>query len=346
MTTIYFWVPDVSHATGGVRVAYRVVDACNAAGVEAAIMHQRPGFRARWFPNETRVVSAAQVPVLWNDVLVVSEFDAARLLQSTSGVTKVVFNQNHFWTFTNGQVDYRNPDVASVVTVSDDGVNYLEYAFPGLSCLRVHCGIDTDLFVPGSRQRKKDIAFLSYKGATARSQVLSMLKSRILPRDWDLRPLSGLRQDQLADILGETAIFAAFSEAEGCQLVLTEAMAAGCAVVGYPAGGGKEYLTEDLAWPVKVGDVISFARRLESVMTAWDAKRDEVDRKTRQARQFVRDTYPLSKEAADMQAALEPALEQARRLPSEPAYNVASQQRLSREAARRLRVAGKALLGK
>ena len=142
MTTIYFHVPDMNHATGGIRAAYRMVDACNAAGLPAAIMHQRKGFRPSWFASNTTVVYAQHTRLRGDDVLVVSELDAPRLLQRAPGVTKVVLNQQHYWTFVSGDATYRQTDVALVIAVSEDGLRYLTYAFPDVDVRRLHVAVE------------------------------------------------------------------------------------------------------------------------------------------------------------------------------------------------------------
>lgn len=68
---VYFLTPDQSVARGGVRTNYRQVDLLNAAGIEAAVVHGQPRFRCTWFANETRVVSAPDVELGPQDILVV-----------------------------------------------------------------------------------------------------------------------------------------------------------------------------------------------------------------------------------------------------------------------------------
>lgn len=344
MTTVYFWVPDVRHASGGVRASYRFVDACNARGVHASVMHQRRGFRAAWFDNSTSVVAAADTTLRGDDVLVVSELDATRMLEATPGLTKVVLNQAHQWTFVSGAVDYRHPDVASVISVSEDGRRYLEHAFPGLSPARVRPAVDTGLFAPAP-VKQRTLVYSETKGSRSRTQVMRMLDNRGVLDGWQLTPLSGMRQEELADELNRAAILASFSESEGFQMLLSEAMASGCAVVGYPAGGGAELLAEDRSWPVPTLDVVQLAARIEEVVTAWDGDRQEVVAKTTRARAFVATTYTIEHEADDVVAAIEPALLAAKRC--DPAQTYALFDRtppIAREAGRRLRVAARALL--
>ncbi len=312
MTVVYFWVPDVDHAAGGIRTVYRLVDACNAAGIAAAVMHQRSGFRASWFENSSRVVAAQDVRVTGSDVLVISELDAPGMLDAAPGVTKVVLNQHQYWTFVGGPVDYRHQDVAQVISVSEDGVRYLSKAFPGLTPARLRCAVDTSLFRPRGEQRDRSVVFLGGKGAGSRAQVLAMLANSRVAANWKLEALAGLSQEQLADRLSTAAVLASFSEFEGFQMLLTEAMASGCAVVGFAAGGGIEYLTEEVAWPVAASDIVGFVERLEEVLALYDTEPEAVEHRTRAAVELVRQRYTLANEAGDIVAALQPALDRAR----------------------------------
>jgi hypothetical protein len=324
MTTVYVHTPDVSHAAGGIRFAYRLVDICNAAGVPAAVMHQRRGFRAGWFENRTAVVAAVDTLVYGNDVLVVSELDAPALVPTTApGVTKVILNQHHFWTFVQASFDYRHPDVAAVLTVSEDAVRYLAHAFPGLQPLRIRYAVDPAIFHLDGRSREPTIAFLANKGAGPRVQVMRILEQRDALQGWRTLPLVGLAQNALAELLRHVAIVAAFSEAEGFQMFLTEAMASGCAVVGFDGGGGREYLTEEVAWPVPLGDIIRFAERVEEVTRAFSSASPEFEAKTRRAVCLVQHEYTLEHEAADVVDALRPVVELAARKDPGRGYNVA-----------------------
>ena len=342
--TVYFWSPDVNHPSGGIRAIYRFTDALASSGIDAAVMHQRRGFRASWFQNTTPVVAAEDVAVRGNDVLVLSELDAPSTISAAPGVTKVILNQHQYWTFVQGPVDYLHPDVASVIAVSDDGMRYLTYAFPGLQPHRVRCAVDTDLFRPRVADRERAIVFLAGKGTGPRTQVTRILAQRGLIQDWELRPLSGLPQDKMAEALGRVAILASFSEFEGFQMLLTEGMASGCAVVGYDAGGGREFLTPDVAFPVPASEIVGFAERIEHVTRAWDEDRDSVLAMTARAISWVRDRYTLAHEAADIVAAIEPArLRASVRHPGDGEYVVAARH-WGRDIATRMRRAGSILL--
>ena len=101
--TVYVLTPDTNCAVGGVKVHYQLVDALNAAGRAAAVVHGRSGFRCTWFDNHTRTVAAGYVRLRGDDVLVVPEEWVHHIPELPPEVTKVIFNQNTYTTFLWGQ---------------------------------------------------------------------------------------------------------------------------------------------------------------------------------------------------------------------------------------------------
>jgi hypothetical protein len=135
--TIYYLCPDLGEPAGGTRVIYRHVDILAKNGIDAYVVHERQGFRCRWFENETpvlgwsrrragtdhllpkRAVRYAQrgfqrvpsdrpfIPLLEppsfaissDDVVVIPEIFGPRLADIAPGVPKVIFNQNVYFTY-------------------------------------------------------------------------------------------------------------------------------------------------------------------------------------------------------------------------------------------------------
>src|SRR5687767_11854699 len=88
--------PDLESAVGGVKIHYQVVDALNAAGVPAAVVHLRPGFRCAWFNNATRIEYVESLQLAANDVVVVPEEWIQYIPLLPPQLPKVVFNQNAY----------------------------------------------------------------------------------------------------------------------------------------------------------------------------------------------------------------------------------------------------------
>ena len=163
---IYLYCPDDNAPNGGIRKIYNHADVLNRNGFEAAVVHLKPGFRCSWFRNETRVIYAQTVRPNPDDFIVAAEVFGPDIALTAPGIRKVIFNQNCYNTFVHyplgkegRQTPYLHPDIVATITVSDDGVSYLRYAFPSARILKIRPGVDTTLFHPGDR-KKRQIAFM------------------------------------------------------------------------------------------------------------------------------------------------------------------------------------------
>jgi hypothetical protein len=270
----YFVCPDTDEPSGGVRVIYRHVDHLVSAGIDAAVVHDTLGFRPTWFHSErTPVVHSADVsPVGGRDLLVIPEVYGPDLGAIGPGVAKAVFNQNAYNTFAGyeepaARTAYHHPEVLAAVAVSDDNAAYLRHAFPELDVRRTVNCVDPGLFHPPAGNRKaRRIAWMPRKNATEAAQVLGILAARGVLDGWDLQPLQGLTEPEVAAALRDCAIFLSTGYPEGCPCPPKEAMACACVVIGYHGMGGRDYFDESHGFPVPQGDIVAFARTVEQVL--------------------------------------------------------------------------------
>jgi hypothetical protein len=97
-------------------------------------------------------------------------------------------------------------------------------------------------------------------------QVISLLKARHSLGGFELLPLDNLSESAVAASLGDSRVFLSFGYPEGFGLPPAEAMACGCLTVGFHGGGGREFITDDLAFPIEVGDILGYARTVEELL--------------------------------------------------------------------------------
>jgi glycosyltransferase involved in cell wall biosynthesis len=294
--------PDNDTPSGGVRRLYRHVDVLCARGMPAWIVHEKPGFRCRWFNNTTPILGMSQAQATPSDYLVLPEIFAHGIAAMAPGVPKVIFNQNAYFTFrgwpiggTDGFAPYRHPDVVATLAVSEDNLDYLRYAFPGITAHRVHYGIDP-LFTPQFPKRKA-LAYMPRKNAQDAVQVLNLLRGREALSGWELVPIDGVPETEVAKRLGECALFLSFGHPEGCPLPPLEAMASGCVIAGYHGRGGREYFDPAFSYPVEVGDVVGFAKAVEDMLGAEQREPGMLERKGKLAAEYVRANYSPEREA-------------------------------------------------
>lgn len=301
---IHYVAPCLSRPSGGVRTMYRHVDALNAAGMPAAVVHERRGFRCTWFENRTRV----EYPplVLDEDVLVFpEEFSAETLARIAPGIPKVILNQNAYRTFASTGSRSRAPavdcpDVVAAVVVSQDNERYLNYAFPDLRVHLVRHCIDGRVFFPDVTAHGRRIAVMPHKRPQDFAQVRALLKRRGVLDDWELVVLRGLPEATVARELRRAPLFLSFANAEGFGLPAAEALASGCFVIGFHGQAGREFLRPEHSVVVEDGDIVGFAAAVEHFTRHFDTGRDAGLDRVRDAARWIRSTYSQEHQTADL----------------------------------------------
>jgi glycosyltransferase involved in cell wall biosynthesis len=145
---IYYLCPDWEPPAGGIRIIYRHVDILRRNGFDAFVVHERQGFRCRWFENDTPVLgwtrrrygkdsalpqragryvrrgmrrAATDRPFLHlqeqpsfafepDDVVVIPEVFGPRLADIAPGTPKVICNLSVYFTFKGYPTDPRTID--------------------------------------------------------------------------------------------------------------------------------------------------------------------------------------------------------------------------------------------
>ncbi len=303
--TVYFCAPDFDVPSGGVRVIYRHVDLLNTAGIPACVLHRRAGFRCTWFANDTRVASSEDILLGPADLVVIGELAVPLLRDREPGTRFVVFNQNPHLTWQRVPEALVNeytssPDLAAIVVVSQHSLEMVRYVAPSANVARVHNSIDPRLFSPADAPPGRVVAYMPRGGRDEVAQVMSMLRARGLLAGWEVVPLQGMTEGEVAATLRRTTVFISFAYHEGFGLPAAEAMACGAYVVGFHGFAGQEYLRPELAAPVAPGDVLALARAVEDVMEhearepGWCRSRGEA------AARFIAAEYSPERERADV----------------------------------------------
>ncbi|WP_146163966.1 glycosyltransferase family 4 protein [Pseudosporangium ferrugineum] len=276
---VYYLTPDLDLPVGGIRVIYRHVDALNALGLRARVLHGNRGFRSTWFAHDTAVTYASDVALTADDVLVVPEWYGPTLDRLPATVPLVVFNQRAYDTFdfvpypgTGPGAPYAGfPNLRALLTVSRDNAELLAYAFPDLPVHRVRNVVDAEMFRPGPEVPARRICFTTTRRERERDQLLHILRSRGVLDGWDVVAISGRSEAEVAAIMRDSAVFLSFSDREGFGLPPAEAMASGSYVVGYPGLAGREFFDPAYCAPVDENDLLGFARAVETACGAYDA---------------------------------------------------------------------------
>jgi glycosyltransferase involved in cell wall biosynthesis len=291
------------------------VDILNGAGLNAAVLHARPGFRCGWFENTTRVVNAAEVTVARRDILVVPEIYGQTIRDLPRNIRQVIFNQNAYNTLsslmdgTASAAPYiDNPDLALVLVVSQDNAEVIKHLFPAAPVRRLHLGIDPALYYPSQGSKRRRIAYMPRKRPGDAANVLALLRLRGALDGWNVVAIDGRSEVETAELLRSAELFLSFSSHEGFGLPPLEALACGCLVVGYHGFGGREFFHPPFATAVEDGDIAGFARSVEATLYQLDNDPRCTDAIMAAAASFVSDAYPPETEKQDILDVFQPLL--------------------------------------
>jgi hypothetical protein len=294
--TVWFITPDNPRPTGGIRTIYRFVDDLVVSGINASVVHEHRPFRCRWFPNTTPVTWLDELVLQPGDLLAVPEILVPRVAEQLPDTPMVILNQGPYLTFQRAGIPPAPPPVVlpsstvGIVTGSQDGVEYLELAFPDAPIERIHYPIDTRPFGDPTAGKERAIAFMPRRRGEDLVQVLRILERRGALNGWRLYPINGLIEEARLDVLRRSAVFLSFNEREGFGLPPVEAMAAGCVVIGYAGGGGREYMRPEICFPVGEGAIPEYVLRVEDVIRGWNDGTHFTDLR-RRAADFVSTEY-------------------------------------------------------
>lgn len=327
---IYVICPDRKTPIGGVKQLYSLVDSLNALGHEAYILHKKKNFRVTWYKNETPIVHFPGVfkrlnrhrkhPIMR---LIETLIFGKRVPEKGSIIVfpevygpyinlfeeyqLVIFNQNCYYTFDRAPEfepsisPYTNKNLLGCMVVSEDSKQYLSYFFPHLKVERIRLGLSDHFSYAG--QKKKKLAFMPRKLAEDANQVYHYFADKACFKDWEFAPIDGLNEEQVADVLKESAIFLCFNHREGFGLPPVEAMACGCYVIGYAGNAGNEYFDPQFSTPIADRNVLQFIKEVEKTINLYNVNPQEIIEKGLKASAFVTNNYHQANELEDTKRA-------------------------------------------
>jgi hypothetical protein len=308
---IYYVCHDHQRPTGGNKHSYDHVDLLNANGFEAYALHGRPGFRYRWFPNETRTMNREKFRMFLRDEdYVVLPEDMGPAIGDWPG-RKVIFNKNAWYGFSgfgDTQVSYYpylDPNVVAVFAVSEHNLSLLRWTFPKVTVLHVVPGIDAARFMPRQLVHKQRQIACSSKDLLVQTAALQAMRARTMQGlnsigDWRWQFLRSHTEGELARTLSDSPLLLYTSLVEGIARLPLEAALSGTVVATYRGGPQAEYLPEEMQLPP--GDLQTLVRYMEDVAAdvATGAKRFQplADAALKNALRYSRDAMTRSVLAA------------------------------------------------
>jgi glycosyltransferase involved in cell wall biosynthesis len=91
-----------------------------------------------------------------------------------------------------------------------------------------------------------------------------------------LCPIDAVGEDDVARMLGESAIFLSTCQSEGFGLPPLEAAACGCIVIGYTGEAAKQFMLPEYCFPIEQGNILLLAATLERVIKEYENDPTEI----------------------------------------------------------------------
>ena len=288
---IYYVSLDNPNPSGGVKTQYRHVEILNKYGYNAAMLHQNPGFTAAtWFQSNAPIRYNAQTKIKSGDVLVWPEILRASIRPLSEG-TQLIFNQNVHYTWRGTlppglplirqKYDYTR-DISGTMVLTDYERNFLKSFYPNHPIRVVRHGIDSSIWAYDGRPKKKQIVYMPRKHHDEAEAVFGWLASDGTLDGWEVVSIDGISERDSAELLKDSGVFFAFGYPEGGTLPPFEALAAGCAVIGYGGFASDELLSQAGGRKIPSGDSCQFAAISSICLPGLDLGKEACTLRSRQ----------------------------------------------------------------
>ena len=316
-------LPDVDRTIGGVKQLYRHVEHLVALGWDAAVVTEAEGFRPSWFTSGAPTVSlqtslSTGELVANSTILVLPETYLGVDLGSFRGLdlsrfARVVFNQNAYYSYGEFSSDttrnlrrfYDDNSVLQVLSISEDTHAFL-YRNLGIADDRLSRIVNAIEPIFTHDQPKSNLLhWMPRKNPQHVQAIIHGMQRSGLEHSggWQGEPLQDLSHAQIAERLNKARLFLAFGHPEGFGLPIAEAMAAGCWVVGYSGGGGRELFRFGASHEVPFGDWSGFMSALQDAFRRFALEPRETHLRLQRQAQAISVLYSAEQERASVASA-------------------------------------------
>ena len=242
---IYTYPFGANVIAGGIKVGYQHVALLQRAGYDAAVF--QPEGRASWFQSTVEVIAGRELTVGADDILVIPEgLGLSRELIAGRRNRLFMFCQNQHYVFHELISDRSHYElgIERIYTCGVTTKRFLERVFGYTDIGLIPHYIDKARFA--RREKKVQIAFMSRK-LPAHARLIRNIFQTKFPeyKSVPWRDINGVSESETAEIMSTSLAFLALSHQESQPLPPLEAMASGCAVVGFHGMGALEYATKD-----------------------------------------------------------------------------------------------------
>ena len=328
---MHYWLvvhPDVDHPLGGVKQIHRLAECILLAGRQATLIQDSESFHPGWFRSSLPTIACRD----WfrrrdrgelrpdANVVVMPELYLNVVYDYPGKLPVVIFNQNGSYSFgqpTNPKYwkpsivlrAYKDKRIVHILCVSQSDQDLLVNGFnlnpEEVSCVRN--GLEIDLCRPRGKKSRR-MAAMPRKNQKDMAVVRALLQQQPWMDKWEWVEIAGQSHDGVLEQLQSCALFLSFGHPEGFGLPVAEAMACGCAVVGYSGLGGRELFELGVSYgtveEVAVGDWLGMLRAAERIDRQLTADPEGFSNRLLAVSKEIRRLYSPEKMLGSVQAAL------------------------------------------
>lgn len=255
--------------SGGVKIIYQHCDILNRNGFSAVPVHMGD-FTVDWFPHRSKPLrkQEALMSMKNDDILICPEIMPG-MANDFPCLTKVAFVQNWALTEIGTGPDKRYEDFGfSRLLACSHYIKSHMKEKSVLPCDVVLNGIDLNVFHPPTQRKSgSKVVVLNRRNIADAKDAFERINSSLKETVEIVILENKYTQKEIAEHFRNADIFVAIGYPEGFALPPLEAMASGCAVVGFTGGGGLEHMRDgETALVASDGNLEELASCLERVL--------------------------------------------------------------------------------
>jgi hypothetical protein len=164
-----------------------------------------------------------------------------------------------------------------IIFLNQNTKKKFEYIFPRLN---------KNFFIGGlsinnsfrTKKNKKNIITCMPRKLIEDFHLLNLFNINKIPKNWKIKILRNLTNEEIKKNLMESRIFLSFSNFEGTGLPPLEAALSGNKVIGYSGNGGETYFKKPIFNKIRKGDILNFSKtindNIKNLEKYWHLKKN------------------------------------------------------------------------
>lgn len=250
----------ISKIKNSIKKIFRITQSAGWKFSDVTICKNR---KSKWIDNSTQIRNKFNfdpkndfviIPEIWahfaNDLLIKNKINYAIFVQNGYAMNFTSDHKNLFKSYKNSKFILSYSRNISKCVTTAFGINENKILKTNVSIKSVN-----------KFKKKNIITFMPRKLAEHSNNLLFFIKSKI-PKNWSIKPISQLNQNETFALLKRSRIFLSFSNLEGLGLPPLEAAILGNKVIGYTGQGGKEYWKSPLFEKIETGNILKFCKMI------------------------------------------------------------------------------------